>query len=168
MKSLLMISLLLVTSVCQAQVRAVPAGSAEALERINKYRDNIGTGRNLTQAEIAAQNKRESAKNDALKMGKELFGVGVGWENRNYDGTLARKAVKAYTIDDWGFSRAILRVVQVMDEFNLLVVALEDGEALVINGFSTTRVKDGAEFILTHPDASRRHHENLELRNDRR
>ncbi len=155
MKTLLMICLLLMTSVCQAQVRAVPAGSAEALDRLDKYRDSLRGDRNpLSKDKIAQateENKRALAKNAALVMGKEFFGTGVGWEDTNYDGTLAPKAVKAYKIDDWGFTRAIFRVLQVMDEFSLLVVSLDEGEAVVINGFSTTRVKDDAEFILPHP-----------------
>jgi hypothetical protein len=113
--------------------------------------------------ECLAQLTREDAKTlielkqrveKANDLGRSLFGTDERLvANRGrLGGTVSEKAPREFQFGDWGHSRALFVVLNVISNNEVLVMPSAKGSTpMLIRGINTEKVTDGVEFVLHRP-----------------
>lgn len=85
----------------------------------------------------------------------DLLSADERWDpsrKNEFSGTLAVKKPTAFKVGDWGCTSCTFRVLNKVNEQDLLVVPkFRNADPMLIRGFDLKKVADGAEFVLRHP-----------------
>lgn len=124
----------------RAQIGSAPAGSQEALSAIAAH--------NRRMAEAAERTEKLTFNGDVL------FGRSPHWSDSTtsqFAGTVRSKAVADYFVGDWGCSFAAFKVLSKVGPDEFLATAGRDEDVVLIRGLDTSKIRDGAQFMLLHP-----------------
>ncbi len=115
------------------------------------------TSRELRVITNAARSQGDYAEREraAVKAGEGFFGKDkllTAKTEKQFRGTLAAKKPPAFMIGDWGYTKQIFEVLDVISDNELLVLPIyKDSNAMLVRGLPTKKVTTGSEFIMQYP-----------------